>query len=39
LHRERQIVGSQCNPGEHDTVVYTVPEGWEADADDDSDDE
>ena len=39
LQRERQIVGSQCNPGEHDTVVYTVPEEWEADADDDSDDE
>jgi hypothetical protein len=33
LHRERHIVGSQHNPGEHDTVVYTMPEEWDAEDD------
>jgi len=30
LKREQYIVGSQCNPGEHDTVSYAMPEEWDA---------
>ena len=28
LQREEHIVGSQRNPGEHDTVVYGMPDRW-----------
>lgn len=31
LQRYEYHTGSQCNPGEHDTVTYTQPEQWCAD--------
>lgn len=28
LHRTEHVTGSQRNPGEHDTVEYTMPNSW-----------
>lgn len=28
LHRKEYITGSQKNPGDHDTVSFSVPESW-----------
>lgn len=28
LHRNEYVTGSQKNPGEHDTVVYEMPDDW-----------
>lgn len=35
LHRNEYCTGSQRNPGEHDTVVYEMPESWPEDTEED----